>query len=366
MLIKFLELNRNFQERMCTVPQAVFTTLNPDDETNEQIISRQDRFLELSEAIKDKLISAETSDKIKAIGKHYNLELLQLAPIARVIRSYYFGEVKLENFANIIEKESRVSREDSENIARYVIERIIQTDVKNTPVSKIEKMNISKAMETYPEIKNQKLTSYSIEKDGQLVAPTIGEWIRDYHSAVGAGNRDIMKRSSYLYHSKNVKNLNVTDRQKLSAILKSLDAGLIIKVDTDKKEVIFDLSPVENKGRFTMPSTNVARNTEDAISQYKTEKTQIIRNNSPVTINHVQGNNLDLRSSYFKNENEKKSGLGFLMSNKKRADFDNKKEVIIGEEEGLKFSSPQQLPVEKESNKSTNNNDFFSKIRPIE
>ncbi|NLC30602.1 MAG: hypothetical protein GX765_00935, partial [Candidatus Moranbacteria bacterium] len=124
MLSKFLELSEGFQERMCTAPQAVFSTLNPDDETTEQVIDRQDRFIKLPENIKDKLVSHETADKIKAIGAHYKLELLQMAPIARVIRSYYFGEVKLDDFASIIEKESKISKEDAENIARYVKDRI--------------------------------------------------------------------------------------------------------------------------------------------------------------------------------------------------------------------------------------------------
>ncbi|NCA94078.1 MAG: hypothetical protein EOM84_02750, partial [Sphingobacteriia bacterium] len=114
----FLKLNKDIQEKICFSPQAVFVTLNPDDETTEQVIDRQDRFIKLPENIKDKLVSHETADKIKAIGAHYNLELLQMAPIARVIRSYYFGEVKLDDFASIIEKESKISKEDAENIAR--------------------------------------------------------------------------------------------------------------------------------------------------------------------------------------------------------------------------------------------------------
>ncbi|NLC30568.1 MAG: hypothetical protein GX765_00765, partial [Candidatus Moranbacteria bacterium] len=121
---KFLDLNENIQKKVCTLPQAVFSTLNPDDETTEQVIERQEKFIGLPEDVKDKLISYETADKIKAIGAHYNLELLQMAPIARVIRSYYFGEVKLDDFASIIEKESKISKEDAENIARYVKDRI--------------------------------------------------------------------------------------------------------------------------------------------------------------------------------------------------------------------------------------------------
>ncbi|EKE20764.1 MAG: hypothetical protein ACD_7C00491G0003, partial [uncultured bacterium] len=138
--VKFAKLDKKVQMGRCTIPQAVFVTLDPDDETFEQVVERQEKFLKLPENIKDKLVSSETAEKIKTVCAHFNLELLQMAPVARVIRSYYFAEVKLEDFANVIEKESKIGKEEAGNIARYIIDRIINKDVKPQVTVRKEKI----------------------------------------------------------------------------------------------------------------------------------------------------------------------------------------------------------------------------------
>ncbi|MDX9913986.1 MAG: hypothetical protein RBS77_05405 [Candidatus Moranbacteria bacterium] len=376
MATKFLELNKNFQDRMCTVPQAVFVTLDPDDETFEQIVERQDKFIKLPEAVKDKLLSHETAEKIKSIGKHYDLELLQMAPIARVIRSYYFGEVKLEDFADVIMKESKINLEDAQNIARYITEKIIKKEAPVVAAVPTVKMTIAQAVEKFPEVEEQILTSASIEVDGKMARPTIKSWKKDYFNVVGADNRDIMKRSSYLYHSKNVKNLNATDRQKLSNLLKSLDEGFLLRVDAGKKEIVFDSAPVINKN-MTGSSVDMSKKVEQPVLQkptvvmnevtpksdkpvFEKKEEDKVTNDRPL-ISHVQGNKWDLKSAHFI----------------KREEFDNKA-VVNNNQENIKFFSPQQLPVEKENDlskpifkeetatKSRSLKNFFGRIEPVE
>lgn len=350
--MKFNDFSKEMQERMCTFPQSVFATINPDDETDTQVIERQNKFLKLPEAVKDKLVSHETASKIKAIGEHYGLSLLQMAPIARVIRSYYFGEVRLEDMARVIEKESKISKEDAENVSKYLADRIIGKSV--SPVVsaiKTEKMTIPKALEVYPNIKNQKITSLPIEIEGENVAPTVDNWIKDYYNIVGAGNKDIVKRSSYLYHSRNVKNLSSNDRQKLSTLLKSLDEGSMIDIAKDTREIFFDARSVQSEER-----KDFGENKKDNSSIDLSQKEKA----SDADPNHVHGNNLDLGSIHFKGEDKKRGIFNF---------FSRKKE----DNSGLSFSFPQQLSSEKEKLSSGEKNksdvkeeDFFSKITPIE
>jgi len=407
MSIKFSELSKDFQDRMCTVPQAVFSTLNPDDETSEQVIERQDRFIKLPENVKNKLVSYETAKKIKVVGEHYNLELLQMAPIARVVRNYYFGDVKLDDFAGIIEKESKVSSEDAQAIARFVKERIIERDVKMTEAESVKKLSIGAAIKIYPEIKDQKITDMPIEVDGETAAPTLSNWIKDYYGLVGAGNRDMMKRSSYIYHGKNTKQLSQTEKQKIALIAKSLDDGTPVKIDSEKKEIVFDSvsnfsqqnKNVENKIGFTAPIKPAIKfddvikkveknntveniktdslNREKVIFSAEKEKEKNVQDKieSRPEIKHVHGNNWDLRSQHFKTDEKKKTGIfGFSFGSKKRREeFD--KETAAGK---IEFSSPQKLPVEKnkikildlpgetkEKKKDSENKNFFGRISPL-
>lgn len=497
MKIKFSELDKKIQEGRCTIPQAVFVTLSPDDETFEQVVERQEKFLKLPENIKDKLVATQTAEKIKSIGTHYGLELLQMAPIARAIRSYYFGELKLENFVEVIKKESKISEEEANGIYEYILNRIINKDVTVEDNVKKEKMTIGQALEKYPAMRKKTLTSIPIEINRINVSPTIENWISDYFGVVGAGNRDVMKRSSYLYHSKNAKGLNMVDRQKLSLVLKSLDEGFLLDIDMSRGEIIFDLMQSENKNNFVSEINNKrnaivdyrkpAPQKSEAEVNEKTEKAPIVNKrfldgfsgtekkevkkpevseiivakteekiekasesdllsnnnnvikkrdrfkfliggkkrddfdkknlgsndspkgtitffeknenlkeendakdasvqdieaqgkkdeNSKMVIRHVSGNNWDLGSAHFsKKDGDIKKSTGRFNIFKK----DNSKDLdatppASKREENIKFTFPQQLPVEKENDKTDSVvktkteelGSFLGKIRPIE
>jgi len=354
--IKFSELDKKIQEGRCTIPQAVFVTLNPDDETFEQVVERQEKFLKLPENIKDKLVAPQTAEKIKSIGKYYGLELLQMAPIARAIRSYYFGELKLENFTEVIKEESKIPEEEAKGIYEYILNGIINKNIKIENTVKKEKMTIAQALEKYPALRRKSLTSLPVEINRINVNPTIENWISDYFATVGAGNRDVMKRSSYLYHSKNAKGLNMVDRQKLSLVLKSLDEGFLLDIDVDRGEIIFDLTQSETRNNF-VSETNSKRNniidykktapqkseveviekTEKApmVSKRfldgfsgtekkevrKSEVNEIGENKSEEKIEKASELNLPNKSDEV---NKKSSRFNFLIGGKKRDDFDKK------------------------------------------
>ena len=98
--------------------------------------------------------------------------------------------------------------------------------------------------------------------------------------------------------------------------------------------------------------------------------------NSKMVIKHVSGNNWDLGSAHFleKDSAVKKSTSRFNIFKK-----DTDKDLAVTpptskREENIKFTFPQQLPVEKENDKTDSAvktkteelGDFFGKIRPIE
>ncbi|MDX9856043.1 MAG: hypothetical protein WCZ08_02060 [Parcubacteria group bacterium] len=375
----FSKLDKKFQEDLCTIPQIVFVTQNPDDETYEQAVEKQEKFLKLPENVKDKLVSYETADKIKNIGKHYNLNLLQMAPIARIVRSYYFGEVKEEEFADVLAEEIGIDRKSAEEIARYVVERIINTEVRSLSTEKIVKLTLMQAIEKYPEIQDQIISEGLLKLQGKenLVKGSIRNWIRDYYNTVGAGNTDLMKRSSYIYYSQNSKNISNAEKQKLSVILKSLDENVPLEVDLMKKEIVFKESasarrPVKN---FTGDiKKNIQKNYErEDIYESKDENPNRIGSGGDVRpaknkarINQVQGNRFNLKSDYF-GKSGKKSDLSEELSRREREGL-LRDGGASDTEDNVKFSTPQQFPYEKEikeEDKGKNRSDFLRRIRPI-
>ncbi len=106
----------------------------------------------------------------------------------------------------------------------------------------IVKLKLEDALRKFPEIGEQAVSSASLRGGGfsDMLRPTIKNWIKDYYQEMGTGKHDLMQRGDYLYHGKNTKRVSEAERQKLMALIKSLEDGELLRVDGQQKEIIFD------------------------------------------------------------------------------------------------------------------------------
>lgn len=238
--IKFFDLEEEEKIFLCTNLHAVSVTKNPDDETFEQIEKMQSEYLSLPPNIKEKIISSETAETVLKIGRNFNLQPLQIADISRAIRSYYFGEIKLEDFPNILAREIPVDINTARQISEQVIEKIIKNESLGIDKSLID-IPVFQAISTYPKVGEQLITSGMIKLKifPQPVRPSIKNWIEDYRSMMGAERHGMMERGNYLFHSENAKRITFEERKKLAEILRSLDEGIALKIDSSNQQVIF-------------------------------------------------------------------------------------------------------------------------------
>jgi hypothetical protein len=241
--ILFANLDKNIQIKRCIIPQAVSITKNPDIETPVQIIERQNKFINLPVSVKEKLISYETGEKIQLIGTSFNLQFLQLADIARAIRSYYFGELKLEDMPAVLAKEIPIDLAKAQEISKAVIQKIINDDsFERAMQAKLVQMTISDALKTYPEIGEQLITSEKITLKNfpEPVRPCLKNWLSDFTFTLGHDKHTAMDRGIYLFQSANGKRLNSQDRNKLAYILKAFAENMPVNVNKDSKQIVFD------------------------------------------------------------------------------------------------------------------------------
>jgi len=284
---RFELFDENFQLLADTSPMLVSVTKNPDDETKEQFITTHDRFIALDDITKDKLAAPETSTKIQNIGKNYNLGLIQISDIARAIRSYYFGELTLEDMPFTLAKEMNIDLTKAKEITQAVINQIINDDsYERTYQNNLEKLLIPEALRQYPDVGEQLITGnrIKIQNFPEPARPSLKNWLADYVMLIGRENRNAVKRGSYLFQSENGKNLSSSDRHKLAFILKSLDENTPITINKNTKQVIFPQlqetsipafekpspSPVEPKNniqsvQFSYPQKSVTQRTSPPI-----------------------------------------------------------------------------------------------------
>lgn len=236
--------------RAYLIPQCVSVTKNASDDTDDQIVKVHEKFLKLSEGIKTKLASEETGNKVQQIGKSYHLQLLQMADIARAIRSYYFGEIKLEDISHVLFKEMGIDLDTSKEISKIVIEKIIMDEsAEKIYQSSIENISIIDAMKKYPGLGEQIITSQQIriKNFNDPIRPSIKNWLSDYTARLGYEGHDSIERGNYLFQNENTRNLGYEDRQRLSQILKSFDEKTPLAVDLNTKQVVFSAYAPEKK-----------------------------------------------------------------------------------------------------------------------
>lgn len=261
---KFEDLTDESKILKITVPLFTPVTKNPDDETDEQIMARHAKFLALPETVKDKLACEKISKIIQQIGTFYKLELLQLADISRAIRSYYFGELKLEDFSFVLAKEMNIDLTRAQRIFQIVKERIIDDrSYEIAAQAALIDLPLSEALRIYPDVGEQLVTSSKINLRNfpYPVRPSIKNWIADYTFNLGYEKHESMARSQYLFQGPNTKNLPAPEKNKLAFLLKSFDENSPITVNKTTKQIIFPATTPA--GRPTANEDNLPKNLTD-------------------------------------------------------------------------------------------------------
>ena len=159
------------------------------------------------------------------------------------------------NLENLVADNLKINQSAASQLVQLVNQRILlkakelsekpfvseRTAASRTSGAETVKITLSQALQKYPALGEKLITANPIKLKifPSPVRPSIKNWIADYHQVVGAGSHGSMERANYLYHSENTKNLNPSDRQKLAAVLKSIDENEPVTIDTENLQIIF-------------------------------------------------------------------------------------------------------------------------------
>ncbi len=107
--------------------------------------------------------------------------------------------------------------------------------------AQLEKLPINMALEKYPELGEQLITSSHIQLKmfPEPVRPSIKNWLSDYTFTIGISNHDPIVRGNYLFKGTNAASLSSQDREKLTEIIKSFEEKTPLTINTKTKRVLF-------------------------------------------------------------------------------------------------------------------------------
>lgn len=152
------------------------------------------------------------------------------------------------------------------------------------PQSEIEKLPLSSALEKYPKLGEQAITSARIKlnKYPEPARPSIKNWLSDYTYTMGFDPHDSATRGIYLFQNQNTRSLNQSDRQKLNYVLKVYDTNEEISIDPDSQKVIFPKmedprpksNPTSQPGQLSRSATSALEKKPTTVFSFKQKNAQ--------------------------------------------------------------------------------------------
>ena len=189
----------------------------------------------------------KNSSEVKSLPERNQLFL------ARVLRIYdyllVYPIIDLDGpVSNILRFAMRSEPTSGEMSARTIPEKAVEM--------RMEKLPIDIAMERYPTLGEQLITSTYIKLKvfPEPARPSIKNWLSDYTFTVGISNHDPIIRGNYLFKGDNARMLSTEDRDKLATIIKSFEEKTPLIINATTKQVIF-VSP-ERKEILRRPAAN--------------------------------------------------------------------------------------------------------------
>lgn len=334
------------------------------NESESEFSLRWKRFDALPDDIKSLLSSEKVIQIIQKIAKKYSLSDDQMADIARMVRSYYFGELKESDFPQYMVSHAHVDESTSTKIGRLVTKYIISqasasfTNTATDDTKTIKKTNVplSEAMRLYPKISHQIITIAQIKLSNRqtLVSGTVKNWIYDYRDSLGSGKHSSMERGTYLFNTPNTKTLSASERNHLSVILRSHDENIPLSIDIDNKIILF---PQETQQSADIKKTVPQNIQGSSLSQIHSNAAFKI---PPATEKGITNNAKKLVNG--SNVATKNSAKLSSAKTVRQVTQPQQKHHVVGTEDKMTFTSPHALPSEKENEQNEQDKTPFHMI----
>ncbi len=132
---------------------------------------------------------------------------------------------------------------------------------------------VKELMKQYPDFKDLRLSSKKIiDRDGNLLSPTVDNWLNDYIKQMGAGYHSSLQRAKYLSSDKNVLSLTDSERESIRNFLVSYDDDVPSAIDNS--DVIIKvkewIEPASDKGKHSTKSMEeVLDELRDQVSRWQ-------------------------------------------------------------------------------------------------
>lgn len=223
------------------------------------------QFRELPLLTRNLLTSDELPQAIDALAKEFSLNDSSVMFVSVMVRKMLFKEwddeacvAKLAAWCQDVDAGNAGKAADIvAAVKNRVLSIVPQEEPAEAESGQHQRVRVAllEALSKFPQLGQQTVTEtrVKLKASAEPARGSLLNWIKCYREELGVGYHDSVVRGQFLFRSQNGSRLSDGERERISLLLRSIEDGETLLVDTDRQEIIF-------------PETAAASNPQDGLA----------------------------------------------------------------------------------------------------
>ncbi len=208
-------------------------------------------FLNLQSNERARLLSGNMAEAIAALDEQFHIPEQFVEYVTVLVREMFFGYFSEQEVLRTLRTElAKIPNIPLDAVIQHIQLHIFKAEAdpeevdEQRPLLSVENLKqhtLLDALGKFPNLANQFITTENIKLKSQVapVRPTLSNWLKNYRDELGIGKHDAVARAKFLFESPNTRKLPDTERDRIHALVRSLEDNENLSIDPQRQEIVF-------------------------------------------------------------------------------------------------------------------------------
>ena len=230
-----------------------------DPSARDEYTALWKQFRELPLLTRSLLTSTELPQAIDVLAREFSLNDSSIMFVAVMVRKMLFKEwddetcvAKLAAWCQDVDASNAGKAADIVSaVKNHILSIVPKEEVGEAEGVQHQSIRVAllEALSKFPQLGQQTVTEtrVKLKSSAEPARGSLLNWIKCYREELGVGYHDSVIRGQFLFRSQNGSRLSDGERERISLLLRSIEDGETLLVDTDRQEIIFsEMAPASD------------------------------------------------------------------------------------------------------------------------
>lgn len=226
-----------------------------DDTENKQV---RESLTRLSSEQRLRLMSDNMAEAIAVLDEQFHIPEQFVEYVTVLVREMFFGQFSEQEVLRALRSElAKIPNISLDAVIQHIQLHIFKAEADPDEPEEVEsddyeevslgientvkQYTLLDALGKFSNLGNQMITTDNIKLKSQvaLVRPTLSNWLKNYRDELGIGKHDAVARAKFLFESQNTAKLSSEERERIHALVRSLEDNEFLTINPQKQEIVF-------------------------------------------------------------------------------------------------------------------------------